>query len=157
MLKDKENNTYSKLFKYINKITNGGVYGRKIKIMGDLEIMKFNFLPEAEKKCCQFHLFQCIKRNATRIGNCSGGLKEDMMVLSIAPLDRVNWLFKYIFEKYSSSERYENWCENLMLLKYFFDNYIVGEIYVKESWNVSEEGNWTIIRLIGSEHGSEDV
>ncbi len=56
------------MFNWINDATEGGIYEREYTLMGDFEILLFDFLPDkVTKKCCQFHFCQGIERREKKI------------------------------------------------------------------------------------------
>ena len=142
LLGSRKNELYERMFKEIDKLTDNGITCHNFTMMGDMEIDHFNFLGNnIKRKCCQFHFNKAICTNAREL-KCSRELVEDLMVLAIAPLQRVYSLFRTIIFKYLDSE-----CKfkdgNLSLLTYFFNNYIIGNECTKETWNVSTEEHRT--------------
>ena len=143
LLKNKERSTYEKMFKEINTLTHGLAFTQKYTLMGDFEILLFDFLGNnVVKKCCQFHFCQCIERKAKKIIYKSKEekkkgkkLKKELMSLSICPRHLVKDMFDRLKEKYKDYE----------LIKYFETNYISDK---KDGcpidyWNVSEEQHRT--------------
>ena len=64
LLKNKTKALYKRMFDAIDKLTDGGIYKRNYTLMGDFEIINFDFLGKnVRKKCCNFHFCQCIERN----------------------------------------------------------------------------------------------
>ena len=130
------------MFDIINNLTNEGMMNRNIKIIGDFEIMRFNFLNKYEgpngkitRKCCNFHYCQCIGRKAKPIETYQRNtLKDELLSLSICPEKRVNDLFECLVKKYGKEDK---------LMKYFNDYYMNNKHNPISAWNVSNEEHRT--------------
>jgi len=129
------------MFNIIDEKTDGGIHDREFTLMGDFEIMGFNFLSDkVKRKCCQFHFCQCIERKSKKIRSSSkeerkmkNRIKKELMALSILPMDAVEDTFKYIKEKYGQHP----------LIEYFEKNFMTNKQYPIDSWNVNKEEHRT--------------
>lgn len=63
-MKNKKRELYKKIFDKIDEKTGGKLFQRKLTIMGDFEILNFNFFNDelVTKKCCSFHFCECLER-----------------------------------------------------------------------------------------------
>ena len=127
------------MFDWINDATEGGIYEREYTLMGDFEILLFDFLPDkVKKKCCQFHFCQCIERREKKIiykteeeRKKGKKLKKELMCLSICPEILVESMFNVLKETYKSHE----------LIEYFESNYMKERNNCNpiKYWNVGSE------------------
>jgi len=149
LLKGKTKALYKKMFDKINYLTEGGVYGREYTLIGDFEIMNFDFLGKnVRRKCCHFHFCQSIERNYNEKRHRTKEelkrrkkLKKELMALSLCPLERVEGLFEFIK---NSHNKIDEPAENFQIINYFENNYLKGKkVCPMENWNVCGEEHRT--------------
>jgi len=141
IMKGKSNELYKRMYSIINEYTKGGMRNKQY-IMGDMEILNHQFLNvygNIEMKVCYFHYSQSLLRMARSIKNCTANLVYGLKSLAIAPLERVDRLYKYLKDRYYLNYIVENKDKNEMFIQYFEKNYLS----TVNNWNVSNFHNRT--------------
>ena len=133
---NKSKELYKKLFMEISRITRVDILNKKMTLLGDFEILNFDFFGKNVKKSsCFFHFCQnlykfCMKHS--KIEYQKRGeyyqLARSLMMLALVKKENVKKIFKHLNNKYKGKL-------NKTLLNYFKKNYITGR-YKIENWNV---------------------
>ena len=136
LMKSKSKELYKKMFLEIERITGIDILNKKMMLMGDFEVLSFDFFGKDVKKfTCYFHFCQnlykfCMKHS--KIEYQKRGeyyqLARSLMMLALVKKENVKKIFKHLNNKYKGKL-------NKTLLNYFKKNYITGR-YKIENWNV---------------------